>query len=454
MLASPSGGADCFNRNQTPAMNPCPPLARHHALVPFSPRPATRGRIERKSRWFRPLAVLCVMMNSAMADTYGLFTYTSSATTITITGYPKDATGAVDIPATIIGKPVTGIAPGAFSSCKLITSVSIPASVTNLSSTSSTFSNCSALTSFNVDAANPAFSSADGVLFNKSQATLLSFSGGKSGAYAVPESVTSIGTSAFSYCAGLTSVSIPASVIAITSGAFARCSGLTSINVDAANPNYSSVDGILSNRAQTTLIQCPGGKSGGIAIPDGVTSVGANVGTSAFAYCAGLTSLSIPASVTSIPSGIFTGCSALVSITVDPANPNYSSADGILFNQAQTTLIVCPGGKSGAVAIPNSVTDISSSAFTGCAGMTNVTIPASVINLPLISLGAFSGCTGLTSISVDPANPDYSSVDGILFNQAQTKLIVCPGGKSGDVAIPNGVTSVDYATFYTEESLG
>jgi len=56
--------------------------------------------------------------------------------------------------------------------------------------------------------------------------------------------------------------------------AFAYCSGLSSIVVDASNPAYSSLDGVLYDKAMTVLIQYPGGKSGGFTIPNSVTSIG------------------------------------------------------------------------------------------------------------------------------------------------------------------------------------
>ena len=61
-------------------------------------------------------------------------------------------------------------------------------------------------------------------------------------------------------CTSLTSVTIPSSVTSIGDGAFADCTSLTAITVDALNPVYSSVDGVLFNKSQTTLVQYPGAK--------------------------------------------------------------------------------------------------------------------------------------------------------------------------------------------------
>jgi hypothetical protein len=74
----------------------------------------------------------------------------------------------------------------------------------------------------------------------------------------------------------------------------------------------------------------------------------------------------------------------------------------VLFNKALTTLIQCPGGKTGPYTIPASVTSIGSYAFRDCTGLTSVTIPASVTN---IGSSAFDHCSGLTSVTIPPVSP-------------------------------------------------
>jgi hypothetical protein len=212
--------------------------------------------------------------------------------------------------------------------------------------------------------------------------------------------VTTIGMAAFGACFGLTSVFIPPSVTTIDLVAFMACLVLTSIDVDVANPNYSSdAQGILYNKLQTELIQCPGAKMGNIIISNTVT----DIAELAFAYCYNLTAITISKFVTTIGEGAFSGCFSLISIDVDATNPNYSSdTQGILYNKLQTELMQCPAGKTGSVTVPNAVVAIATAAFASCLNLTAVTIGSAVTTIGDV---AFGGCTGLTSITSLAVNP-------------------------------------------------
>jgi hypothetical protein len=451
------------------------------------------------------------------------FTYTTNAggTNLTITGYTGPG-GVVTIPLTINGLPVTAIGSSsflnntsltsvtipngvvsigslAFRSCTNLMNATIPSSVTSIGSY--VFLGCASLTNITVDAANPNYSSdVTGVLFNKTQTTLIQYPGGKSGNYTIPNVVGSIEDSAFRFCYNLTSVMIPNSVTNIRSEAFASCTGLTSVTIPGSvtsiqNSAFTSCTSLtnvtigngVARIGTQAFLRCTGLTS--VTIGNAVT----NIGYGGFDSCISLPSVVIPASVTSIESRAFSSCASLTNITVDAANPNYSSdVTGVLFNKTQTTLIQYPEGKAGSyiipasvssiesrafasctnltsATIPNSVTNIGSEAFVSCTGLKSVTIPNSVINIGsdalaycagltnlsigsgLTSIGsrAFSPCASLTNITVDAVNPNYSSdVNGVLFNKTQTTLIQCPGGKAGGYIIPSIVTSIGINAFY------
>ena len=138
------------------------------------------------------LASVYAAVPSASADSSGDFIYTLASGGATITRYTGSG-GAIVIPSTLGGYPVTSVRAGDFSGC---TSVTIPNSVTDIAI--GAFFNCRYLTGFVVDTGNPFYlSSPDGVLFNKTATWLLRYPSTKQGAYVVPNSVTSIGAQAF-----------------------------------------------------------------------------------------------------------------------------------------------------------------------------------------------------------------------------------------------------------------
>lgn len=95
--------------------------------------------------------------------------------------------------------------------------------------------------------------------------------------------------------------------------------------------------------------------------------------------------------------------------------------------------------------IPSGVATIGEEAFAGCRFLRRVNIPSSVIS---IGAEAFSGCTALERIAVAPSNPEYSSVDGVLFNKNRTKLVEAPGAISGSYVVPSSVTSIGDGAFF------
>ncbi len=153
--------------------------------------------------------------------------------------------------------------------------------------------------------------------------------------------------------------------------AFYGCSGLTSLTIP------SSVTSIGSE----AFSGCSGLTS--LTIPSSVTSIG----ESAFWDCSGLTSLTIPSSVTSIGNYAFYDCSSLTSLTIPSSVTSIGYA--AFYDCSSLTSLT----------IPSSVTSIGEAAFSGCSGLTSLTIPSSVTS---IGNYALKGCSGLTSIYVYP----------------------------------------------------
>lgn len=230
-----------------------------------------------------------------------------------------------------IPNSVTTIGEYAFYNCCGITEIHIPSSVTTIGKHA--FAWCYYLNAITVNADNAYFSSYDGVLFDKSQQKLILCPEGKKGEYNIPNSVTTIGYSAFLCCRELTAINIPNSVTTIGSHAFSSCYGLTAINipnsvttigdgafyncnelaaitVNTNNDYFSSYEGVLFDKSQQTIIRCPEGKKGEYKIPNSVTTIEAN----AFEYCSGLTTINIPNSVTTIRNYAFEGCSELATL--------------------------------------------------------------------------------------------------------------------------------------------
>jgi hypothetical protein len=227
--------------------------------------------------------------------------------------------------------------------------------------------------------------------------------------------VTGIGAYAFEH-SSLTSVTIPRSITNIGDVPFVGCSSLETITVDSHNPAYSSVNGVLFDKKQTTLIEYPAGKLGSYAIPGGVASIG----YAAFGDCYGLTSVTIPKGVTTINADAFYECKSLASVAIP----------GTVTNIGYAAFESCTNLAS--VTIPKGVTTISADAFYDCESLTSAAIPGTVAS---IGFEAFMYCYSMTNVTISKG---VTSIGDYAFYD-------CEGLAS--VAIPGTVTGIGYEAF-------
>ena len=267
----------------------------------------------------------------------------------------------------------------------------------------------------------------------------------------LPNGVTSIGNGAFKDCTGLTSISIPNTVTSVGAYAFMGCGKLTEIPI----PNglnkicYSTFYGCASltsvdiPASVTSIDYCAFTDCASLAsvtIPASVTSMGGSL----FKGCTSLTSVTIPDSVTSSDWNMFSGCTNLVSVTL---SRNLTSIGGYMFNDC-TSLV--------SLDIPSAVTTIGSSAFSGCSSLISLDIPDGVT---AIGDSAFIGCFSLEEITIPNT---VTSIGGCAFQGCRALTsVTLPQGLTeipfalfsecynlASVAVPDGVTSIGYKAFY------
>ena len=301
---------------------------------------------------------------------------------------------------------------------------------------------------------------------------------GNGGNVVIPNSVTSIGGSAFFCCKSLTSITIPNSVTSIGESAFSNCTSLTSITIPSAVTSIGNsaffycsflksitIPNSVTSIGNEAFAHCTSLQS--ITIPDSVTSIGWR----AFEDCASLKSITIPSSVTDIDLSAFYGCKNLKTVynlskldiqkgavthgcvayyadnvytelpkaqptpidNIPSINPDFDIQNGVLVKY---------NGKEEVVFIPESINTIGKNAFANCNNLIDVIIPKSVkaiqefaffnclairqisihAKISSIDSKAFIGCYNLESLEVDSLNPYYEDIDGNLYSKAGQSL--------------------------------
>ena len=279
---------------------------------------------------------------------------------------PENDNWGTNIKNVIINYGATNIRGGAFEECRSLASVSIPKSVITIDPDA--FYSCTSLSNITIpNSVTDIYSSAFYGCTSLSNIT-------------IPNSVISIGKHAFSKCTSLTSVTIPESVTSIEQYAFSDCTGLTRIIIPSSVTEFGS-----SVFEGCTGIKTAGPIGSGSNYEFGWTDT---IPAYAFEYCADLTSITFPDSVTYIGNRAFYNCTSLTSIT-----------------------------------IPDTVIDIGYSAFAYCTGLTSITIPDSVES---IGSNAFWRCSGLTDVYYMGTEEEWNEKNLYYFSDTVTIHFVTP----------------------------
>ncbi|MDE6536236.1 MAG: leucine-rich repeat protein, partial [Muribaculaceae bacterium] len=318
----------------------------------------------------------------------------------------------------------------------------------------------------------------------------------------IPNSVTSIGSGAFAYCPGLTSVIIPPSVTAIGNDAFTGCRGLkksaypntlrepflSGIKV-AYNPEGAIVeDGWIYGPEKKEIIFAPFSFIGDYTVPETIESIG----SSAFAGCSDLTSVIIPGSVTKIGDNAFNGCSGLIKLaypnTYTLRNYFFSNGgingikvaynpegaiieDGWIYGPEKKEILFAPWSLEGEYTISETVESIGSSAFDGCSELTTIEVKNPVP--PTFDVSSFNGLYDSVEVTIPQESAElYLSSDWTRFKNLRVsgsgaqvisaddgtlnyylipaagaddknRAVVKAGNYSGEVTIPERFTYTD-----------
>ncbi len=257
----------------------------------------------------------------------------------------------------------------------------------------------------------------------------------------------------FENCPKISTIELPNTVEALDENAFSKIPALASITVAEGGENYSSVDGVLYNADQTTLIKYPQAKDDkSFEFPGTVQ----NIAEGAFKNVTALEDITFNENLKTIPKNTFTGSTGLKSVVF---KEGLESIEASAFEG-------CTALEN--IAIPNSVASIGTAAFKNCSSLSDVTLGSGITtvsdylfegceslesvsisdNVETINISAFNGCTGLKEINVSEDNQFYSSVDGILFNKAGDTLIKYPSGREAtSYIVPDAVTTIEKFAF-------
>ncbi len=237
----------------------------------------------------------------------------------------------------------------------------------------------------------------------------------------------------------------------------------------AANADQSEDYGYILLADGTALIIYYSGSAAELTVPDVLDGYSvSSIGDYAFSSCDSLTAITLPDSITKMGANPFVYCGQLTNIQVSPDHPVFATIDGVLFNKTEKKLVCYPGGFTAteyqvpkgirsigddaffmcsslaAITLPEGLTSIGDNAFSSCSSLTAITLPDSITEM---GANPFVYCKQLTNIQISPDHPVFATIDGVLFNKTEKKLVCYPGGFTAtEYQVPKGIRSIgDYA---------
>lgn len=277
----------------------------------------------------------------------------------------------VTVPETYNGAKVSVISASAFAYASGIKIINIPDTI-EIIEVGTAFTGASKLEEINIyetgNAVSSRYSSHEGVLYSQDVAglELAVFPSGKSGEYVIYDGTKLIGSRAFYNAYNVTSVTIPGSVAIIMPSAFMGCRNIETLTIlDSDNPNEES----------------------GLKIAD-----------HAFYNLRNLTTVNLPARLSSFSPAMFSSTGKLSTINIAKGGSMYASKNGMVTNAAGDTLIYCPSGRTGYVRIPAGIATIAAGSFMQHYSITEVYVSYSVAT---IENNAFKLCTNLQTLTFE-----------------------------------------------------
>lgn len=242
----------------------------------------------------------------------------------------------------------------------------------------------------------------------------------------LPKMATAIRDFALSFSPALEYIYIAKNISSIGEQLFCYCNNLTTIEVDKDNQYFSSQDGVLFDKAKKTLIRCPEGIINNYTVPDGVEKIA----DYAFYGCNGLKHISFPNTVKSIGKCAFQQCEGLEHIEIPESVE--------IINES--TFFGCKNLKD--ITTPKKLSEIDNEAFYGCVMLKEINLPNTVKKIS----NAFERCFNLSSINIEDGGCTLYSIDGVVYNKENNKVILSPNLKLKH-AIINGTESIGECAF-------